>query len=156
MLVGTRPAHSERRRATAAFRHADTNRDGSPSGAAIAIGSFFRCFERIAPTSTTTSEGTDVAQGASWRITMHLLIFLVFGLIVGALARLIVPGKEPGGWIISMALGVLGSFLGTFLGRGLGWYQDGEPAGFLMSLVGAIILVAGYHAITRGRRGALA
>ncbi|MEO9235117.1 MAG: GlsB/YeaQ/YmgE family stress response membrane protein [Polyangiaceae bacterium] len=87
---------------------------------------------------------------------MHLLIFLVFGLIVGALARLIVPGKEPGGWIISMALGVLGSFLGTFLGRGLGWYQDGEPAGFLMSLVGAIILVAGYHAITRGRRGALA
>ena len=83
---------------------------------------------------------------------MHFILFLVFGLIVGAVARLIVPGKDPGGWVISMVLGVLGSFLGTYLGRGLGWYQDGEPAGFLMSLVGAIILVAGYHAITHRRR----
>jgi uncharacterized membrane protein YeaQ/YmgE (transglycosylase-associated protein family) len=82
---------------------------------------------------------------------MHLLIFLVFGLIVGALARLIVPGTEPGGWIISMVLGVLGSFLGTFLGRGLGWYQDGEAAGFLMSLIGAIVVVASYHAIAHRR-----
>jgi len=83
---------------------------------------------------------------------MHLLIFLLFGLIVGAVARLIVPGKEPGGWVISMMLGVLGSFLGTFLGRSLGWYQDGEPAGFLMSLLGAVILVAGYHAIVHRRQ----
>ncbi len=82
---------------------------------------------------------------------MHLLLFLLFGLIVGALARLIVPGREPGGWIISMILGVLGSFLGGFLGRGLGWYSEGQPAGFVMSLVGAIIVVAIYHAITRRR-----
>ena len=82
---------------------------------------------------------------------MHMILFLVFGLIVGALARLLVPGREPGGWIISMLLGVAGSFLGGFLGRMLGMYREGEPAGFVMSLLGAVILVAGYHAIARRR-----
>lgn len=82
---------------------------------------------------------------------MSILLFLVFGLVVGAIARLIVPGREPGGWVVSMILGVLGSFLGGYLGRGLGWYRDGEPAGFLMSLLGAVILVVIYHAITRRR-----
>jgi uncharacterized membrane protein YeaQ/YmgE (transglycosylase-associated protein family) len=82
---------------------------------------------------------------------MSVILFLIFGLIVGALARLIVPGKEPGGWVISMILGVLGSFLGGFLGRALGWYRDGEPAGFVMSLLGAVILVVAYHAIARRR-----
>ncbi|GAC1522838.1 MAG: GlsB/YeaQ/YmgE family stress response membrane protein [Polyangiales bacterium] len=82
---------------------------------------------------------------------MHLILFLVFGLVVGAIARLIVPGKDAGGWVISMLLGVVGSFLGGFLGRMLGMYHDGEPAGFVMSLIGAIILVVGYHAVTRRR-----
>jgi uncharacterized membrane protein YeaQ/YmgE (transglycosylase-associated protein family) len=82
---------------------------------------------------------------------MSIILFLVFGLIVGALARLIVPGKEPGGWVVSMVLGVVGSFLGGFLGRALSIYREGEPAGFVMSLLGAIIVVAAYHAITRGR-----
>jgi uncharacterized membrane protein YeaQ/YmgE (transglycosylase-associated protein family) len=54
---------------------------------------------------------------------------------------LLVPGREPGGWVVSMALGVVGSFLGGFLGRGLSIYREGEPAGFLMSLLGAIIVV---------------
>jgi len=82
---------------------------------------------------------------------MSVILFLIFGLLVGALARLIVPGREPGGWVISMILGVLGSFLGGFLGRALGWYREGEPAGFVMSLLGAVILVVAYHAITRRR-----
>ena len=82
---------------------------------------------------------------------MSTILFLVFGLIVGALARLIVPGKDPGGWIISMVLGVVGSFLGGFLGRALSIYREGEPAGFVMSLLGAIIVVAAYHAITHRR-----
>ena len=82
---------------------------------------------------------------------MSILLFLLFGLIVGAVARFIVPGREPGGWVVSMVLGVLGSFLGGFIGRSAGWYREGEPAGFLMSLVGAIILVFIYHAIA-GRR----
>ena len=83
---------------------------------------------------------------------MHLLLFLLFGLIVGAIARLIVPGREPGGWVVSMLLGVCGAFLGGLLGRAVGLYREGESAGFFMSLLGAVILVAGYHAITRRRR----
>jgi uncharacterized membrane protein YeaQ/YmgE (transglycosylase-associated protein family) len=82
---------------------------------------------------------------------MSILLFLVFGLIVGALARVIVPGKDPGGWVVSMVLGVIGSFLGGFLGRALSIYREGEPAGFVMSLLGAIIVVAAYHAIARRR-----
>jgi uncharacterized membrane protein YeaQ/YmgE (transglycosylase-associated protein family) len=82
---------------------------------------------------------------------MSLLLFLVFGLIVGVLARFIVPGREPGGWIVSMIIGVLGSILGGYMGQALGWYREGQSAGFLMSLLGAIVVVVLYHAITRGR-----
>ncbi len=82
---------------------------------------------------------------------MSLILFLVFGLVVGALARLIVRGREPRGWVISMIIGVVGSFLGAFLGRALGWYREGQPAGFVMSLLGAVILVVAYHAISRRR-----
>ncbi len=82
---------------------------------------------------------------------MHFLLFLVFGLVVGALARMLVPGKEPGGWVISILIGVAGSFLAGLGGRALGLYQEGEPAGFVMSLVGAIVLVVAYHAIMRRR-----
>ena len=82
---------------------------------------------------------------------MHFLLFLLFGLVVGALARLIVPGREPGGWVVSMAIGVAGAFAGGLLGRALGFYREGEPAGFIMSLLGAIVLVIGYQAITRRR-----
>jgi uncharacterized membrane protein YeaQ/YmgE (transglycosylase-associated protein family) len=82
---------------------------------------------------------------------MHLLLFLLFGLIVGAIARLIVPGREPGGWLVSMILGVCGAFLGGILGRAVGLYREGQSAGFLMSLLGAIVLVVVYHAIMRSR-----
>jgi uncharacterized membrane protein YeaQ/YmgE (transglycosylase-associated protein family) len=88
-------------------------------------------------------------------VTMHVLLFLLFGLVVGALARIIVPGREPGGWLVSMLLGVGGAALGGYVGRALGWYREGEPAGFIVSLLGAIVLVAVYHAMTvnRGRWG---
>lgn len=82
---------------------------------------------------------------------MNLIMFLVFGLIVGTLARLIVSGREPGGWIVSIAIGVAGSVAGGFLGRAFGFYRYGEPAGFVMSLVGACLVVAVYHAIARNR-----
>jgi len=82
---------------------------------------------------------------------MHIIAFLLFGLIVGALARLIVPGREPGGWAVSLLLGVAGSFLGGFIGRVFGLYREGQPAGFVMSLIGAIILVGIYHAFARRR-----
>ena len=80
---------------------------------------------------------------------MSIILFLVFGLIVGALARFLVPGRESGGWVVSMVLGVVGSFLGTFIGRALSIYREGEPAGFVMSLFGAILVVMAYHAIAR-------
>ena len=82
---------------------------------------------------------------------MNLILFLVFGLIVGAVARFVVPGKEPGGWLVSMLLGVAGSFAGAFLGRALGLYRDGDSAGFVMSVIGAVLLVVLYHVVARRR-----
>ena len=74
-----------------------------------------------------------------------LLWTALIGLVVGSLAKLIIPGKEPGGIWITMGLGIAGALLGTFLGRAIGHYQPGESAGFLMSLVGALILLGIYH-----------
>src|SRR5437764_1067049 len=85
---------------------------------------------------------------------MNLLIFLVFGLIVGVVARMIVPGRESGGWPTSLAIGVLGSYLGGYLGPMLGFHGGGRPAGFLMSLLGAIGLLVVYHAVQRRPRSA--
>lgn len=79
----------------------------------------------------------------------HLIGVAVIGLIVGALAKLIMPGKDPGGIFITMLLGIAGAFLGTFLGRAVGHYGADESAGFIMSLIGAIILLALYHLIRR-------
>ncbi len=76
---------------------------------------------------------------------MHYLWAAIIGLVVGALAKLLVPGKDPGGIIITMLLGIAGSFLATFIGRSLGWYQAGEAAGFIASLLGAIVLLLIYH-----------
>jgi uncharacterized membrane protein YeaQ/YmgE (transglycosylase-associated protein family) len=85
------------------------------------------------------------------RNDMEILWMLLIGLVVGALAKLIMPGRDPGGIIVTMLLGVAGAFLAGFLGRALGWYEPGEGAGFIASLIGAIILLAAYRAI-RGRR----
>jgi uncharacterized membrane protein YeaQ/YmgE (transglycosylase-associated protein family) len=81
----------------------------------------------------------------------HLLWTALIGLVVGALAKLIMPGKEPGGIFITMLIGIAGSFLGTFVGRAIGHYQPDESAGFLMSLGGALILLGIYHLIRRAR-----
>jgi uncharacterized membrane protein YeaQ/YmgE (transglycosylase-associated protein family) len=75
----------------------------------------------------------------------HILWTLIIGLVVGALAKLIMPGKDPGGIIVTMLLGIAGSFLGSWIGRVLGLYQEGQSAGFIMSLVGAILLLAIYR-----------
>jgi uncharacterized membrane protein YeaQ/YmgE (transglycosylase-associated protein family) len=82
---------------------------------------------------------------------LHLLWTALIGLIVGALAKLIIPGKEPGGIFITMIIGIAGSFLGTYLGRAIGHYQPDQSAGFLMSLVGALILLGIYHLIKRSQ-----
>ncbi len=80
---------------------------------------------------------------------MGILWTLLIGLIVGALAKLIMPGKDPGGIIITILLGIAGAFVGGFLGRLLGLYQPNQPAGFIMSLVGALILLGIYRLFKR-------
>ena len=82
---------------------------------------------------------------------LHLLWTALIGLIVGALAKLIMPGKDPGGIFVTMLLGIVGSFLGTWLGRLVGHYGPEDSAGFLMLLVGALILLGIYHLIRRSR-----
>jgi len=78
---------------------------------------------------------------------MHLLWMIVVGLIVGALAKLLMPGRDPGGVIVTMLLGIGGSLLAGLIGRAIGWYTEGEPAGFIFSVVGAIIILAIYRLI---------
>lgn len=84
---------------------------------------------------------------------MYIIWMLIIGLVVGALAKFVMPGKDPGGIVITMLIGVAGALIAGFLGRSLGWYHEGESAGFIASIVGAVILLAGYRAIA-GRRGA--
>lgn len=76
---------------------------------------------------------------------LHFFWEAIVGLIVGTLAKLVMPGKDPGGIWITMALGVAGALLATFLGRAMGWYQYGQAAGFITSLIGAIVLLALYR-----------
>ena len=78
---------------------------------------------------------------------MHILWMLIIGLVVGAIAKLVMPGHDPGGIIVTMLLGVAGSFVAGFLGRAVGWYSEGQAAGFIASIVGAIILLAIYRVI---------
>lgn len=76
---------------------------------------------------------------------LHLLWVVIIGFVAGAVAKLIMPGKDPGGFIITIVLGVVGALLATFLGRLLGLYGPGESAGFIAAVVGAIILLGIYR-----------
>jgi uncharacterized membrane protein YeaQ/YmgE (transglycosylase-associated protein family) len=82
---------------------------------------------------------------------MGIIGWIVFGLIVGALAKLVMPGRDPGGIIVTMALGIAGALLGGFVGRALGWYGPNDGAGFVMSLLGAVLLLLLYR-MAIGRR----
>jgi uncharacterized membrane protein YeaQ/YmgE (transglycosylase-associated protein family) len=77
--------------------------------------------------------------------------WIIFGLIVGALAKLVMPGRDPGGIIVTILLGIAGALIGGYIGRALNWYGPNDSAGFLMSLLGAIVLLAIYRVIV-GRR----
>jgi uncharacterized membrane protein YeaQ/YmgE (transglycosylase-associated protein family) len=80
-----------------------------------------------------------------------ILGWIVFGLIVGLIAKLLHPGRDPGGFIVTIGLGILGSLLGGFVGRAVGLYREGQGAGIIMSILGAIVLLVIYHAVV-GRR----
>jgi uncharacterized membrane protein YeaQ/YmgE (transglycosylase-associated protein family) len=78
--------------------------------------------------------------------------WIIFGLIVGIVGKFLMPGRDPGGFIVTILLGIAGALLGGFVGRALGFYQQGEPAGFIMAVIGAIILLAIYRAVVGRRR----
>ena len=78
--------------------------------------------------------------------------WIIFGLIVGIVGKFLMPGRDPGGVIVTILLGIAGALLGGFVGRALGFYQEGEPAGFIMAVIGAIILLAIYRAVIGRRR----
>jgi uncharacterized membrane protein YeaQ/YmgE (transglycosylase-associated protein family) len=82
---------------------------------------------------------------------MGILTWILFGLIVGALAKLVMPGRDPGGIIVTILLGIAGAVLGGFVGQAMGFYGEGEAAGFLMSFLGAIVLLMLYRVMVRRR-----
>ncbi|HUD42638.1 MAG TPA: GlsB/YeaQ/YmgE family stress response membrane protein [Dokdonella sp.] len=85
--------------------------------------------------------------GGTYGIIMTILI----GLVVGIIAKFLKPGKDPGGFIVTTLIGIAGSFLATFVGKSMGWYQPGQTAGFIGSVVGAIVLLILWGLLTRKR-----
>lgn len=84
----------------------------------------------------------------------HLIGVVVIGLIAGAIAKLIMPGKDPGGLLVTMGLGIGGALLATILGRMIGWYKAGESGGLIAGVIGAVILLAIYRLIKKKQAGA--
>jgi uncharacterized membrane protein YeaQ/YmgE (transglycosylase-associated protein family) len=83
---------------------------------------------------------------------MGIIAWILFGLIVGVIAKLLMPGRDPGGFIVTMLLGVAGALLGGFIGRAMGLYGPNEGAGWIVSILGAIILLALYRMVARPRQ----
>jgi uncharacterized membrane protein YeaQ/YmgE (transglycosylase-associated protein family) len=81
---------------------------------------------------------------------MHIIGWILFGLVVGIVAKFLMPGRDPGGFVITAILGIVGGIVGGFLGRAMGWYRDGDAVGFFMAVIGAIIVLAVYR-FTIGR-----
>lgn len=82
---------------------------------------------------------------------MGILAWILFGLVVGVIAKLLMPGRDPGGFIVTILLGIAGALVGGFLGRAMGLYGEGEGAGWIMSILGAIVLLALYRLLARRR-----
>jgi uncharacterized membrane protein YeaQ/YmgE (transglycosylase-associated protein family) len=82
---------------------------------------------------------------------VDILVMIVLGLIVGAIAKFLMPGDDPGGMLVTILIGIAGAVVGGMLGRGLGLYAPGQPAGFIMSVIGALVLLFGYRMISRSR-----
>lgn len=82
---------------------------------------------------------------------MGILSWILFGLVVGIIAKLLMPGRDPGGFIITILLGIAGALLGGFVGRAMGFYGAGQSAGWLMSILGAIVLLVLYRFAARRR-----
>lgn len=82
---------------------------------------------------------------------MGILAWILFGLVIGIIAKVLMPGRDPGGFIITILLGVAGALLGGFVGRAMGFYGEGQTAGWIMSILGAVLLLAVYRMMVRRR-----
>lgn len=82
---------------------------------------------------------------------MSVIGWILFGLVVGVVGKFLMPGRDPGGFIVTILLGIAGALLGGFIGQSLGFYREGEPAGFIMAVLGSIILLLLYRLFV-GRR----
>jgi uncharacterized membrane protein YeaQ/YmgE (transglycosylase-associated protein family) len=80
---------------------------------------------------------------------LHLLWVIIIGFIAGLVAKFIMPGKDPGGFLVTTGLGIGGALLATFLGRLIGWYEEGQSAGFIAAVVGALIVLGVYRLIRK-------
>jgi uncharacterized membrane protein YeaQ/YmgE (transglycosylase-associated protein family) len=83
---------------------------------------------------------------------MDIITMIVIGLLVGIVAKLLLPGGDPGGIIVTILIGIAGSFVAGYIGRAAGWYSEGEPVGFIASVLGAILLLLLYRVVFRRRR----
>ena len=83
---------------------------------------------------------------------MGIIWTILIGFFIGIVAKFLMPGRDPGGFIITVLIGIAGSIIAGYLGGALGWYRVGEPAGFIASVIGAMILLFGYRMVA-GRRG---
>lgn len=83
---------------------------------------------------------------------LGIIGWIIFGLVIGVIGKLLMPGRDPGGFVITILLGIAGALLGGFLGRAFGLYDEGDPVGFIMAVIGAIILLVLYRMMFRGRR----
>lgn len=83
---------------------------------------------------------------------MSIIGWILFGLVVGIVGKLLMPGRDPGGFIITILLGIGGALIGGFVGQSLGFYREGEPAGFLMAVIGSIVLLLLYRLFAGSRR----
>lgn len=82
---------------------------------------------------------------------MSVLGWIFFGLIVGIVAKFLMPGRDPGGMIVTILLGIGGALVGGFVGRALGWYREGDPVGFVMAVLGAVVVLILYRLIASRR-----
>lgn len=83
------------------------------------------------------------------RAMLHLIWTILIGFVAGLIAKAVTPGAGPSGFILTSVLGIAGSLAATYLGQALGWYPPGHVAGFIASIIGAIVLLLGYHLVTR-------
>lgn len=83
---------------------------------------------------------------------MGFIGWIIFGLVVGLVAKLLMPGRDPGGFFITAVIGIVGAVVGGFLGRAIGWYGPNDPVGFVMAVLGAIVLLVVYRLIARRPR----